>query len=113
MIEQLAEKIIRKKVSEGEYNFTLHAMDRMSERKIDIEKVLDCILRGKTIEFQSDKKTNDIKVLFQEVTDERPDIYVVVAAMETPLIITVCRTKKEVWECVENVLQRRERFSYE
>lgn len=109
MIEQLADKYIRKKVSEGEYDFTKHAMDRMSERKIDIEKVLDCILRGKTIEVQSDKKTNDIKVLFQEATDGRPEVYVVVASIETPLIITVCRTKKEVWECVDNVLQRRER----
>jgi len=110
MIEQLAEKMIRKKVSEGEYDFTAHAMDRMSERKIDIEKVVDCILIGKAIEFQPDKKTNDIKVLFQEATGERPEVYVVVAAIETPLIITVCRTEKEVWECVDNVLQRRERF---
>jgi hypothetical protein len=41
MIEQLAEKMIRKKVSEGDFDVTDHAFERMSEREIDIDKVLD------------------------------------------------------------------------
>ena len=65
----------------------------MSEREIDIDKVLDCIIRGKTIEFQTDRRTNDIKFYFrkQQLISQR---YTVVAALETPLIITLCRTKK-------------------
>lgn len=110
MIEQLAEKMIRKKVSEGQFDFTDHAIERMSEREIDIDKVLECVIKGKTIEFQTDRRTNDIKVLFQETTGEKPEVYTVVAALDTPLIITVCRTKEEVWECVNDVLIRRERY---
>ncbi|KJF26894.1 hypothetical protein TZ02_11605 [Clostridium aceticum] len=109
-MEQLAEKMIRKKINEGDFDVTEHAMARMTERKIDFNKVLDCIIKGKTVEFQTDRRINDIKVLFQEATDKKPEIYTVVAALDTPLIITVCRTKEEVWECIDNVLQRRERY---
>ncbi|KRQ86294.1 hypothetical protein ABG79_01917 [Caloramator mitchellensis] len=108
MIEQLAEKMIRKKVIEGNFDVTEHAVKRMAEREIDMDQVLDCIIRGKTIEFQTDRRTNDIKVLFQEATASKPEVYTVVAALDTPLIITVCRTKEEVWECINNVLRRRE-----
>ncbi len=110
MIEQLAEKLIRKRVSENHFDVSSHAHQRMAEREIDIEKVLECILKGKTIEFQKDKETDDIKVLFQEATDKTPDIYVVVIASDTPVIITACRTKDEAWECVNNVLRRRGRY---
>jgi hypothetical protein len=111
MIEQLAEKLIRKRVSEDCFDVSGHAHKRMAERQIEIEKVLECILKGQTIEFQKDKVTDDIKVLFQEATDKAPEIYVAVAALDTPLIITVCRTKDEVWECIDNVLMRRGRYS--
>ncbi|MDS0526071.1 DUF4258 domain-containing protein [Clostridium sp. SHJSY1] len=110
MIEQLAEKMIRKKVREGQFDFTDHAIERMSEREIDIDKVLECVIKGKTIEFQTDRRTNDIKVLFQEATGKKTEVYTVVAALDTPLIITVCKTKEEVWECVNDVLRRRERY---
>jgi hypothetical protein len=111
MIEQLAEKLIRARVNEGYFDVSPHALQRMAEREIDIEKVLECILQGQTIEFQRDRATDDIKVLFQEATEKTPEIYVVVVALDTPLVITVCRTKDEVWECVANVLKRRGRYS--
>lgn len=110
MIEQFAEKMIRKKVSEGDFDITQHALERIAEREIAIDKVLDCIITGKTIEFQIDRRTNDIKVLFQEAADKKPEVYTVVAALDTPLIITVCRTKEEVWECINNVLRRRGKY---
>lgn len=72
MIQQLVEAIIRKRVSDGNYDFTAHALERISERQIDIDKVLECILKGKSIEYQTDSRTNDIKVLFQEATDKKP-----------------------------------------
>lgn len=111
MIEQLAEKLIRKRVSENCFDISAHAHRRMAERQIDIEKVQECILKGNIIEFQEKKETKDIKVLFQEATVKTPEIYVVVAALDTPLIITVCRTKDEAWECVDSVLKRRGRYS--
>lgn len=108
IIEILTEKMMRKKVREGHFDFTGHAMERMAEREIEIGRVLECILSGKVIEFQQDKKTHDLKVLFQENSKHKAEIYVVVAAQKTPLIITVCRTKDEVWDWIDNVLRRRE-----
>ena len=96
MLEQLAEKWIRKRVSENCYDVSKHAQKRrMAERQIDIEEVIECILQGQTIEFQLDKETNDIKVIFQEATSENPEIYVIVVALDTPLIVTACRTIDE------------------
>lgn len=66
MIEQLAEKLIRKRVSENCFDVSAHAHQRMAERQIDI--------------------------------------------LDTPLIVTVCRTKDEAWECVDSVLRRRRRY---
>lgn len=111
MLEQLAEKWIRKRVSENCYDVSKHAHERMAERQIDIEEVIECILQGQTIEFQLDKETNDIKVMFQEATSENPEIYVIVVALDTPLIVTACRTIDEVWECVDGVLKRRRDYS--
>lgn len=110
MIRQFAEKLIRKRVSDGLFDVSLHAIQRMSERQIEIEKVLESIIYGKSIDFQRDKSTDNIKVLFQDSTDGVPEIYTVVAALDRPVIVTVCRTRDEVWECIENVLKRRERY---
>lgn len=111
MIESLAEKIIRKNVEEGNYEITDHAFQRMNERKMDIEDVETCIVKGQTIEFQQDIGTQDIKVLFQEYTDDNPGFYAVVKySYDMPLIITVCRRDNEVWDCIDNILRRREKF---
>ncbi|CEI72515.1 DUF4258 domain-containing protein [Romboutsia hominis] len=111
MIESLAEKIIRKNFEEGNYEITTHAFERMNERMIDIDDVERCVVQGETIEFQKDIDTKDIKVLFQEDTEDIPEFYVVVkASYDMPSIVTVCRTDSEVWECIDNVLRRKERF---
>lgn len=105
---EMAEKNIRQKVSDGFYLVSSHALDRMAERKISEEKVIECITDGKNIEVQIGKEANDLKVLFQEENKEKPEIYTVVADRNKPVIVTVCRTKDEVWECVDNILKRRE-----
>lgn len=113
MIEEFSEilvKIIRGKIKEGLYSVSQHAHQRMAEREVEQEKVIECILSGKTLEIQEDKKADNIKVLFQEATDKTPEIYVVVASSEPPVIVTVCRTEEEVWESVDNVLRRRRCF---
>lgn len=105
---EMAENNIRQKVQDGYYVISSHAFDRMAERKIPEEKVIECITEGKNIELQIGNKANDIKVLFQEATNEKAEIYTVVADRDKPVIVTVCRTKNEVWKHVDNVLKRRE-----
>jgi len=39
MIEVFVEMIIRKKVREGNFDLTKHALERMTEREIEIESV--------------------------------------------------------------------------
>ena len=105
---EMAEKNIRQMVSEGNYIVSTHAHERMAERKIPEEKVIECITNGVNFEAQIGKNINDFKILFQEGSKEKPEVYTVVADREKPVIVTVCRTKDEVWECVDNVLKRRE-----
>jgi len=107
MIKQLVEKMVRKRAHERNIEFSEHAFIRMAEREIDIERIYKSIEFGQIIEFQKDKITEDIKVLFQEAIDGTPEIYVVVVARDTPLVITVCKTEKEVWDNIDNVLKRR------
>ncbi|MDU5723267.1 MAG: DUF4258 domain-containing protein [Clostridium butyricum] len=105
---EMAENNIRQKVKEGCYVVSNHALDRMAERKVSLDKVINCITEGQNIEVQIGKEIGDLKVLFQEGSKDKPQVYTVVAERERPVIVTVCRTKDEVWEHVGNVLKRRE-----
>ena len=105
---EMAENNIRQKVKDGYYVVSMHASERMAERKIPEEKVIECITEGENIELQIGKEANDFKVLFQEANNEKPEVYTVVADRDKPVIVTVCRTKDEVWEYVDDVLKRRE-----
>jgi hypothetical protein len=80
----------------------------MGERKISLENVISCITEGENIEVQIGNEIDDFKVLFQEGNIEKPEVYTVVADRDIPVIVTVYRTKDEVWECIGNVLKRRE-----
>ncbi len=80
----------------------------MAERKVPLEKVISCITEGENIEVQIGNEIDDLKVLFQEGNKEKPEVYTVVVDRDIPVIVTVCRTKDEVWECIRNVLKRRE-----
>ncbi|MNP13105.1 hypothetical protein D3C76_1053730 [compost metagenome] len=105
---EMAENNIRKKVADGHYVVSKHAHDRMAERKVPLEKVISCITEGENIEVQIGNEIDDLKVLFQEGNKDRPEVYTVVADRDIPVIVTVCRTKDEVWERIGNVLKRRE-----
>lgn len=107
-MNSISEKWIRTCVREGLVDYSGHAKCRMLQRQIDDEKILNCILYGKVIEIQ--KQFEDIHVLFQEATNECPEIYVVVAASYPyPVIVTVCRTMDEVWEFCNGILKRRKK----
>lgn len=105
---KMAENNIRKKVTDGYYVVSKHAHDRMAERRVTLEKVINCITEGENIEVQIGNEIDDLKVLFQEGNKDKPEVYTVVADRDVPVIVTVCRTKDEVWECIGNVLKRRE-----
>ncbi|WP_061313620.1 DUF4258 domain-containing protein [Clostridium botulinum] len=105
---EMAENNIRQKVRDGYYVVSNHALSRMAERKVSLNKVINCITEGENIEVQMGKEIGELKVLFQEGSKDKPEVYTVVADRERPVIVTVCRTKDEVWEHVGNVLKRRE-----
>lgn len=95
-------------VQKGWLDFSDHARQRMIERSIEKEQIVECILRGKVIELQTQFK--DVHVLFQEPTTGKPEIYVIVAAAYPfPLVVSVCRTEEEVWEYRDGYLKRRKR----
>ncbi len=86
---------IRQKVTNGEYQFRPHAVERMSKRKIWMDDVCQAITDGQVLEVQDFGKMN-VKVIFQEATCEIPGFAVVVAA-DYPVvqIVTVFRFKEE------------------
>lgn len=105
-MNDMAEQWIRKLTKMGHLRYSIHAKDRMIERQIEDNKIVECIINGKIIEIQA--QFDDIHVLFQEATDKEPEIYVVVAAAYPyPLVVTVCRTMDEVWEAYNGILKRR------
>lgn len=106
-MKSIPEQWIRGCVQKKLFGYTEHAKQRMQEREIETDKVIECILNGKVIGIQA--KYEDIHVLFQEASKDRPEIYVVIAASSNPLVITVCRTQDEIWEYTDGLLTRRKK----
>jgi len=107
-MSELAVQYIRTNVKKGFLDYSQHALERMLEREIADIQVVDCILRGKIIEIQN-FIGQDIKILFQEATAKAPELYVVVAAsFPNPVVATVCKFEKEVWEYINGVMKRRQ-----
>ena len=104
-MNDIAWKWIRECVKKGYFHYSSHAKDRMLERCIEDKKILDCILNGKVMELQPQYK--DIHVLFQESNSIHPEVYVVMAAANPPVVVTVCRSRDEVWEDCNGILKRR------
>ena len=108
-MRELAIQYIRKNIQKGCLDYSQHAIERMLERGIEDSQVIDCILKGKVIEEQN-FVGQDIKILFQEATINTPKFYAVVAAAcPRPVVVTVCNSKNEVWECVNGTMQRRQK----
>ncbi len=105
-MKRLVIKYIQECFKKDMFTLSAHALQRMKERKITLEEIKDCIIKGETIEIQDFFK--DVHVLFQESSD-RPVIYVVVAACNPPMVVTVCRTKDEIWEVCNGILKRRKK----
>lgn len=107
-VSNIPEQWIKGCVQKGWLDYSNHAKCRMKERQIEDNKIIECILYGKVIELQL--QFEDVHVVFQEATESKPEIYVVIAAAYPfPLVVTVCRTIDEVWEYCNEYLKRRKR----
>lgn len=107
-MNSIPEQWIRECVQKSWLDYSGHAKCRMIERQIEDSKIIECILYGKVIELQP--QFEDVHVVFQEATETKPEIYVIVAAAHPyPLVVTVCRTIDEVWECCNGRLKRRKK----
>jgi hypothetical protein len=106
----LSANYIRAKAKEGKLIFSQHAIERMGERKIWKSSIINAILEGEEIGLQGrldNIQNKDVKVLFQEATDDTPEFYVVVAASFPVVeVITVCYFKDEVWEWTGKIMRR-------
>jgi len=99
---------VRKMAARGKILFRQHALDRMGERKIWRDDVLKAIERGENIHIQKPptETGKNIRVFFQEATDENIPSFCVIVAIEHPYaqIITVYYFKEEKgWSYDENL----------
>jgi len=95
---------IRRQAANVGLDYSLHAVERMAERCITDKEVENCVMFGEVIDEQY--FGIDIKVLFQEAVSGKPNLYVVVADCNPPVVITVCRVKDEVWDYVNGKMKR-------
>ena len=102
-------QLVRSYAVQGNIRFTQHALERMDERQVEADAVLDAIACGHEIEVQPATETDpDIRVLFQEAGGL--SFYVVTICRNmTCWVLSVCLTREESWEVVQGVLRRRNR----
>jgi len=104
----MIDKYIRAMSEKRLIDFSNHAIQRMGERKIEVEQVLECLKSGKIIEHQDHGQ--DIKVLFHTSNENESGFYVVVALADPyPLVVTVCNVKNEAWEYRDDFIKRRKK----
>lgn len=102
-------QLIRSYAAQGNIRFTLHALERMDERQVEADAVVEAIASGHEIGVQPATEVDpDIRVLFQEAGGV--SFYVVTICRNmTCLVVSVCLTEAESWEVVQGVLRRRNR----
>ncbi len=102
-------QLIRKLAAQGNLHITMHAYERMDERQILLDEVVDAICHGTEIEVQPPEAENpDIRVLFQEVDGH--NFYVVTLCRNMKCwVLSVCITEDEAWDVVKGILRRRSR----
>lgn len=102
-------QLVRSCALQGNIRFTLHALERMDERQIEADAVVEAIVSGHEIEVQLVTDLDpDIRVLLQEAGGV--SFYVVTICRNMScVVLSVCRTWEESWEVVKDVLRRRNR----
>ncbi len=93
---------IRQKAEKEELTFSPHAIENMGLRKIWHDEVLEAIIHGETIDTQTFEEKN-VKVIFQQSTEEVPRFAVVVAAdYPEVVIVTVFNFDESKFEYIES-----------
>ena len=102
-------QLVRSCALQGKIRFTHHALERMDERLVEADAVVDAIASGHEIEVQPATNVDpDIRVLFQEAGGV--SFYVVTICRNmTCWVLSVCLTEAESWEVVQGVLRRQNR----
>ena len=102
-------QLVRSCALQGKIRFTHHALERMDERMVEADTVVEAIASGHEIEVQPATEGNeDIRVLFQEAGGV--SFYVVTICRNmTCWVLSVCLTEAESWEVVQGVLRRQNR----
>ncbi len=101
-IDSYQTSYIRQKAEKGEFTVSPHAIENMGFRKVWLDEVLEAIVHGEVIDTQTFKEEN-IKVIFQQSTEEVPRFAVVVAAdYPEVVIVTVFNFEKDKFEYIES-----------
>jgi len=90
-------QLIREAVKKVYLDFTGHAKKQLYERKIKVELVKKAVLEGKVIDRQEDKG-EDVRILFQEASEEKPRFCVVVTSTIPPRVVTAFWFDEECWK---------------
>ena len=92
---------IRQKAEKGEVIVSPHAIENMGLRNIWLDEVLEAIVHGEVVDIQTLEEGN-VKVIFQQSTEDVPRFAVVVAAdYPEVVIVTVYNFDKDKFEYIE------------
>lgn len=104
----LQSSYVREMARKNKITISKHAFEKIEERGIWLDDVFKAIEQGEQIEIQNFGPRKDIRVVFQEATDDEPSFYVIVAtSYPTVDIVSVCRFKEECWEYLGKTKKRR------
>ena len=97
--------ILRKAVENRSYIISSHAMRRMGEREITISDLESCLMVGEFLEDQDHGE--NVKALFRGIDCKSQEVYTIVAlAFPRPVIVTICRFRKDAWEDIGSFKKR-------
>ena len=87
---------IREKFLEGQYRFTIHATERILERKISRTEIEEAILRGEIIEHYKEDKYSPSCLIYGKAKSGK-HIHVQLSVTPIIWIITVYKPDPEEW----------------
>jgi len=89
---------IRKKISDGLFEFSKHAVDQSILRGISVQEIRDSIQTGEVIEDYADDKYGPSCLIFGMTVDERP-LHIQCSYPSRPLvkIVTIYEPDENLW----------------
>lgn len=103
---ELCGNTVAAKFANGEYRLSFHCHDRMDERGISEDDIVNACTTGKPIELQNHGR--DDKVLMEGTTCCGKTFYAVVAVCQPSVhVVTVCWFKDSIWADVPGLRKRK------